>query len=336
MIRVVIAEDSPVVAEIVRAVLEQDPEFRVVGVARHGAEAVALTRTLRPDLVTMDIHMPVLDGIEATRAIMEEAPTPILVISSAVHEESTLAFRAIQAGAVDVIEKPLAPLQDQYARLDLVRRARMVSGITPIRRLRRRTGAVEEPVQLRTGHVLGIAASTGGPAALLAVLSALPREFPCPILVVQHIAHGFLHGLVDWLGGQVGMPVRVAERGEVVKPGAVVFAPEEHHMLLAPDRRIVLTRDPPIDGHRPSATALFESIAESCGRSAVGVVLTGMGRDGARGLLKLRESGGRALCQDEASSLIYGMPRAAIENGAAERAVGLDSMATEIVSTLRR
>ena len=335
MIRILVVDDSPVIVEIVKALLEQDPGLRVVAVAKNGVEAVALAKALKPDLITMDIRMPAMDGIEATQAIMEEVPTPILVLAAAVTEDTNLAFRAIQAGAVDVVEKPVAPLLDAYEDLELVQRARLVASVPTIRRPRRRP-VVDAGSGAQARGIVGLVASTGGPPALATVLGALPKDFHCPVLVVQHIAHGFLQGLVDWLGHQVGLRVRVAERGDTAQPGVVYFAPEDAHLVVGPEMSLRLLKDPPIDGHRPSGTVLLESMARTCAGQSLGVVLTGMGRDGAQGLLELRQNGGRTLCQDEPTSLIYGMPKAAMELGAAERAVPLEGIAREIVSVLRR
>jgi two-component system chemotaxis response regulator CheB len=335
VIRVLVVDDSAVVTEIVRSVLEQDPTLRVVAVAKNGVEAVALARTLKPDLVIMDIRMPVMDGIEATQAIMEDTPVPILILAASVADDTNLAFRAIQAGAVDVVEKPVAPMIDAYEGLELVQRARLVASVPTIRRLRRKPNVASGSGAHSRG-VVGLVASTGGPPALAAVLAGLPKDFHCPVLVVQHIAHGFLQGLVDWLSQQISLRVRIAERGDTAQPGVVYFAPEDAHLVIGPELNLRILKDPPVDGHRPSGTVLLQSMAESCASQALGIVLTGMGRDGAAGLLELRNRGGRTLCQDEATSLIYGMPKVAMELAAAERAVPLESIAHEIVATLRR
>ena len=334
MIRVLVVDDSPIVVEIVRAVLEQDADLRVIAVARNGAEAVALAKKLRPDIITMDIRMPVMDGIAATQAIMEDTPIPILVLAAAISNETSLAFRAIQAGAVDVVEKPVAPMTDAYAALQLVQRVRMVASVPLIRRMRRRPAP--EPEGGTATGVLAIAASTGGPPAIAAMLSALPADLGCPVLVVQHIARGFVQGLVEWLASQTRLSVRLAERGETARAGVVHVAPEDAHLEIGPRMQLRLQKDPPVDGHRPSATVLFQSLARECPSTSVGVLLTGMGRDGAEGLLQLRRAGGRTFCQDEATSLIWGMPRAAIELGAAERTLALEAMPHEVLTALRR
>lgn len=334
MIRVLVVDDSPLVVEILRAILERDPDLRVIASASNGVEAVALTRRLRPDLVTMDVRMPVMDGLQATQAIMAETPTPILVVAGSVADDTNLAFRAIEAGAIDVVEKPVAPLEDAYSALDLVQRARLVASVPTIRRPRR-ASPLATPGATSARGIVGIVASTGGPPALATVLGGLPADFPCPILIVQHIAHGFLGGLAEWMSQQVRLRVRVAERGEPARPGTAYFAPEDSHLVIDQDLVLRLLKDPPVDGHRPSGTVMLQSLARHAARQAVGVVLTGMGRDGAQGLLELRAAGGRTLCQDERTSLIFGMPRIALENGAAERAVRLEALAHDIVAALR-
>lgn len=334
MIRVIVADDSAVVADILTAVLEQDPEIRVVGRAKNGAEAVDLVKALRPDLLLLDVCMPVMDGIQATAAIMAACPVPILVVAASVNESTNVAFKAIQAGAVDVVEKPALTLTADYARLDLIRHVKLVSRVTPVRRGRAGLPLRCTPPPESADRVVAIAASTGGPPALAHVLGALGGGFPSPILVVQHISPGFLEGFVEWLGSVVPMPVCIAERGEEPEPGRVHLAPEGCHLGLDVRGRLVISRDPPRDGHRPSGTVLFESVAEACGPYGVGVLLTGMGRDGADGLKALRDAGGRTICQDEATSVIWGMPKAGVEVGAAERVLPLEAIPAGILAAL--
>jgi two-component system chemotaxis response regulator CheB len=335
MIRVVLADDSAVVRDIVRAILESDPEIEVAGTARNGREAVELAKTLRPDVLLMDVRMPIMDGIEATSAIMAEAAVPILVLSAGVLEDTNVAFRAVQAGAIDVVQKPRGTLSGDYRTLeaDLVRRVKLVARVPPIRRGRRRP-VPADPAAVAADRLVVLGASTGGPPALASVLGAFSADFPAPLLAVQHISPGFLAGFVEWLDSVVPPRVVVAEHGVAPRSGTVHFAPEEHHLELAADGRLVLTRSEPRDGHRPSATVLFESAARVLGRRAVGVLLTGMGRDGAEGLRVLREAGARTICQDEATSVVFGMPAAAIELGAAEIVAPVERIGHEIARAL--
>jgi two-component system chemotaxis response regulator CheB len=341
VIRVLIAEDSAFVTDLLSALLGADPEVVVVGRARNGREAVELTRRLHPDVVTMDVRMPVLDGIQATEAIMAEAPTPILIVSAAVDEEGTdTAFDAIRAGAMDVVEKPRGAFSRDYAAMgaDLLRRVKTVSKVRAVRRPRR-ARRDEAPAPIPAGYVRGrivaIAASTGGPGAVSHILGHLPQRFPWPILVVQHIAPGFQEGFVRWLDTQTELDVRTAEHGEWPRPGTVYFSSEGHHLGLDGGGRIILDPAGPVDGHRPSATYLFQSVARSYGAQGIGVILTGMGEDGVRGLLELRREGGWTIAQDEETCAVYGMPRAAVEVGAVDRALPLERIPWAILGTGR-
>ena len=331
MIRVLLVDDSAVVRSILKEVLETDAEIRVVGEARNGAQAVELTESLRPDILLMDLRMPVMDGIEATGEIMARAPVPILVLSAGVHEDTNVAFRAVQAGAIDVVQKPMGTLAEDYRNesLDLIRRVKLVARVPPIRRARRKPQPIEA-MPPAAGRLVVLGASTGGPPALATILGAFPADFPAPVLAVQHITPGFLEGFVEWLDSVVPPKVVVAQRDSVPQPGVVHFAPEGRHLELGADGRLVLTKDPPRDGHRPSVTVLFESAAKTLGARAVGVLLTGMGRDGAEGLRALREAGARTICQDEETSVVFGMPAVAIELGAAEVVAPVERIAEEI------
>ncbi len=333
MIRIVVIDDSPLTVEMLRGLFDAEPDMCVVGAAAHGAAGLALARSLRPDLVTMDIRMPVMDGIAATCAIMEEAPCPVLVVADAVKEDTGLAFRAIQAGAIDAVDKPILGPAGETSRRELVRHARLVASVPPLRRARRPVAAATSLAA--EARVIAIAASTGGPPALAHVLGAFARETPLVFVVVQHIAPGFLSGFVDWLSGEIRLDVRVARQGDELRAGTAWFAPEGHHVLVGPDRRLALSTEPPRDGHRPSATTLFESVARACGSAATGVLLTGVGRDGAQGLAALRAAGARTICQDAATSVVHGMPQAAIELGAAEKVLPLEAIAAEIASIRR-
>lgn len=339
-IRVLVVDDSLVAREMLKHVLGSDPSIEVVGTATDGVEAVELTATLRPDLVTMDIHMPRMGGIEATERIMAYTPTPVLVVSSSVYGEGVgRAFDALACGALDVVLKP-APRDwadlDRIAR-DLVRRVQVLSRVRVITHVRgRRAGrhAAAAHVERRSGFLVAIGASTGGPSALREVLGGLPADTPAPVLVTQHIADGFIPGLVEWLNAACALSVRVAEDGRALEPGVAYFAPTGRDLLT--DGGAVRLADPsPGQIHAPSADVLFESVARSCGHDAVGVLLTGMGSDGARGLGALRAAGAATIAQDEATSVVFGMPRSAIEIGAAERVLPLGDIAdavTELVA----
>lgn len=338
-IRVLIVDDSPVVSELLAAILESDPGIEIAGRARNGRDGVELCRRLRPDVVTMDIRMPVMDGFQATEIIMMECPTPILVVSASLGDgDLDICFNAIRAGAMDVVEKPRRTFSKEYvaAARDIIGRVKIVSKIRPIRRnpgfqgevRRRRVAALSSPVP---GRVVTLAASTGGPAALAQILGGLPTSFPWPVLAVQHIAPGFLEGFAHWLDSQTPLEVRTACPGQRPRAGCVYLPSEGNHLGMDAGGRLVLDPSAAVDGHRPSATYLFRSVARSYGPRAIGVLLTGMGRDGAQGLLELRRTGAVTLAQDEETSLIFGMPRAAMEAGAVGRFLPLDEIAEEIL-----
>ena len=335
-IRVLIVDDSSMARSLLRSYYEHDGEFDIVGEARHGREATEMVRLLRPDLVTMDLEMPVMGGLDAIEEIMGHRPVPILVVSSVA--DAGNAYAAVARGAVDVTGKP-SPVADDVA--EFIAKSKQVAGvpvITHIRSLRVTRPAEPAPPALaatRCGEqVFAIAASTGGPQALARILGALPAEFSCPVLIAQHISDGFAAGMAEWLSSVARRPVRLARGGEALTPGSVLISPSESHMTVSP-AGIVLRPRLPDDLYRPSCDALLSSVAASFGRRAVGIVLTGMGSDGVRGLEQIRQAGGQAIVQDEGSSVVFGMNRVAIESGLAHRILPLDAIAGAMLEMTR-
>jgi len=326
MIRVVVAEDSTTARALLVEIFSAEPDFTVVGEAADGTQAVALTRKLRPDLVTMDVRMPHMDGLEATRRIMIEMPTPIVVVSATLGDDDVAAsMRAIRAGALSALAKPPGPGAPDFevARQRFLATVRALSSVKVVgHRLRTltkhwtlpRNGRASPGINLRAS-IVALAASTGGPGALRSVLDALPYDFPVPVVLVQHLSPGFMPGFAAWLGTTCRLPVRVAAEGDILLRGTVYIAPEDRHLTITTTGQVRESSDPPVDGFRPSASVLFESIANVYGRSAVCAILTGMGRDGVHGLRRIRELGGRIIAQDEQTSSVFGMPGAAIEEG---------------------
>jgi two-component system chemotaxis response regulator CheB len=299
-------------------VLERDHELEVIAVCATAEEAIARLPTLKPDLVTMDLELPGMSGVEAIEQIMSAFPVPILVLSGHVQHRSDRALLALAAGALDAIPKEgldPADLDGSLARA-LRHRAKVLSGVKVIRHPRARLRQRRSPdVGSRTASVIGICASTGGPPALVAVLADLPAAFAIPILVVQHMSRGFIDGFARWLDTEVLLPVRLAEPGARVAPG-IWIAPEGAHLVVDPTGKLALdTTSPGL--HRPSGDVLLKSLAASYGRNAVAVVLTGMGRDGAEGLAEVGRAGGLTIAQDEETSAVFGMPRAAAERAEA-------------------
>jgi two-component system chemotaxis response regulator CheB len=328
VIRVLVVEDSVTMRHHLRVSLAADPQLVVVGEAVDGAQAVELCGRLRPDVVTMDMMLPTMSGLAATEHIMADFPTPILVVSSADRQELFSTYNALAAGAVDVMEKPRGDASDAGWGTRLCAAVRLVSRIRVITHPRARLG---RPVQMPVAaappapapealQVVALGASTGGPGALTEVLRALPPGFRTPVLCVQHIAASepFAEAFSDWLAGQSGRRVSYAVDGMIVHglTGRVVLAPPDRHIEVR-DGRLRLSDAPPRHSCRPSVDVLFDSVADEYGPAAAGCLLTGMGRDGAEGLLRMRARGAVTFAQDEASSIVYGMPREAALIGAA-------------------
>jgi two-component system chemotaxis response regulator CheB len=306
---------------VLERALAHGGDVEVVGVCTTAEEAIAALPSLRPDLLTLDIELPGMSGLEAIEQVMAGQPLPILVISAHTTRGSETAAAALAAGALETVPKDDLDLVDPDGgsaaslreRVKLLSRARVIRH--PRARLNGSGKRARPEAAAGRASVIALCASTGGPQALSSVLGSLPAEFPLPILVVQHIAAGFTEGLARWLDASVPPPVRVAEDGAHATAG-VWIAPEDAHLLLGPRGRLSLEHETIVGYHRPSADVLLHSLAEQVGAEAVGVVLTGMGKDGAEGVEKLRRAGGLAIAQDEASSAIYGMPKAAAERGA--------------------
>jgi two-component system, chemotaxis family, protein-glutamate methylesterase/glutaminase len=316
--RVVICEDSRTYTRALARVLEHGGEVEVVGAFETAEATIAALPRLKPQLVTMDIELPGMSGLQAVERIMSAQPVPIVVLSSHVGPSSTATASALAAGALDALRKEDVDLRDPGGaaaaalrhRIKVLSVARVIKhprgGLPPRRRSSSRTS--------RTAAAIGVVASTGGPQALAALLGAIPGSFPIPILLVQHMAAGFIEGFATWLDGAIDLPVRLGSHGTRAERGVWV-APEGAHLVLAAHGRLGLDRETVAGAHKPSGDVLLRSLAAVAGRNAVAVVLTGMGRDGAEGLADVATGGGITIAQDEATSAIFGMPRAAAERG---------------------
>ncbi len=341
--RVLVAEDSVVCREMLVALLQSANGLQVVGTARNGAEAVRLVRRLKPDVVAMDVFMPEVDGLEATRQIMSEMPCPIVMVSSRLSgNEQGLTFDALQAGALSILHKPTADDPPELHEA-LISEIILMSEVKVVRRWNRsvqRNGqhvhwSTPRPAQ-RTGkskiQLVAMAASTGGPGALATILGGLPADFPVPILVVQHVTTGFGEGLVRWLDQQTPLKVRLGQSASEPTAGEVLVAPDHCHMGVNQMGLISLSKKHARDTSCPSANHLFHSVAQIYGATAIGVILTGMGSDGADGLHAMRELGAFTLAQDKETSVVFGMPAVAIELGAAAQVEPIGRIAGVLVS----
>ena len=320
LIRVLLVDDSPLVLTVLSRMLGQSPDIHIVGQARNGQEALELIPQIKPDVICTDYQMPIMDGLEFTKAVMAKYPCPILVISSVVGADNKdNVFALLEAGAVDVFPKPSGGLgPDDEAAQQIISKIKILSGVVVFKRFSRGTStpaAIAPSMNSTSARVVAIGASTGGPAALYEVLTQLPASFAFPVLCVQHISQGFLQGLVDWLDAHCQVQVKIARSGEMPLPGTVYFPEEESHLTVDSKGRLVSSHLPAVGGHRPSATILFNSVAEYFGDSAVAILLTGMGNDGAEGITKIAKEGGVTFAQNEASCVVFGMPKQAIESG---------------------
>ena len=364
-IKVLLVEDSPVALNILQRLLKSCPEIAVVGTASNGKEALGLIPKLNPEVICTDLTMKGMDGLELTQQVMAKYPRPILVISNSVQKYDTKnVFKLLQAGALDVFPKPKTGLESDYGKVkeQLLDKIKVISGVSVFTKPLRQTvassintklsstqtvstsQAIKKISEQEKGNtiaylkatqdiapfpvkVVAIGVSTGGPRALNQVISPLPKNFPVPIICTQHISPGFLEGLVNWLDRESKLRIKIAQKGEYPRPGTVYFAPENSHLQLTSQGQFIHTSTEAVDGHCPSATVMFQSVAKFYGRKSLGILLTGMGRDGATGMKAIAEIGGMTIAQDEKSCIVFGMPKAAIEIGAAKHILPLQEIA---------
>jgi len=343
-VRVLVVEDSASSRELLVRLINADPRLQVAGTAVDGEEAVRAAAELAPDVITMDIHLPLLDGFGATRRIMEICPTRIVMVTAtSIPHEVAHSFEALESGALTVLPKPLGPAHPEFAAMrdELLRTIALMAEVAVVRRwpptASARAVAVPRAVPTH-GEVklVAIGASTGGPLALQAILSRLQPHFGVPVVVVQHISSGFTPGLVEWLSRSSALPVRLAAHDERAQSGVVYIAPDGAHTTLRADGRIVLSAGPAENGFRPAVSCLFRSAAHSHGPHAVGVLLTGMGQDGARELKTMQEAGAFTIVQDRASAVIYGMPGEALRLGAASQVLSPEAIAATLNRLVKR
>ena len=336
LIKLLIVEDSPVVQEFLSHIFSSDSGIKVVGIARNGEEALEAALCKRPDVITMDIHMPKLNGFEATRKIMETQPVPIVIVSgSSTIKEVSNAFKAVEAGAVAIAARPRGighPDYEKTAR-ELIQTVKLMSEVKVVKRLphvRKVTVPFAPPLGVTTApreiQVVAIGASTGGPVVLKTILSGLTKKFPVPILIAQHIASGFVEGFTQWLSESSGFPVHVAADGELLLPGHAYSAPEGYHFMVNYGNRIALKKSENTDSLSPLISYLFESTAKVFGSGAIGILLTGMGKDGAEGLKFMKERGAITIAQNETTSVVFGMPKEAIALDAATHVLSPDQI----------
>ncbi len=346
-VRVMVVEDSLVVRQLLVHIIASDPRLVVAAAVSSAEEALQEIGRVQPDVVSMDIRLPGMDGLEATRRIMSDHPTPIVVIADSIEDSSLkISMNALRAGALTVVEKPVGLSSSGYAAIaSTICTQLYIMSQVPVVRQRsfapwRETNASSAPKRepdqgsVRPS-IMGIAASTGGPPALAKVLGALPKDFPLPILLVQHMGAPFMEGFAAWLNGLMPLDVRIAQDQEIPAPGRVYVAPGDRHLLLSSAGTLKVSAEAPLDNQRPSATLLFQSMARTLGRRGLGVILTGMGEDGAQGLVEMRQAGGYGVAEDESTAVVYGMPAAAARMGGVNVSLPLDLIAPRILRLAR-
>ncbi len=348
MKRILIVDDVKTSYLMMKILLDGENDFEIVGWSKNGQEAVRMARELQPDLISMDLEMPKMNGLEATRTIMANNPTPIAIVSSHANNfEKNLTYNALNEGALAVVAKPGLPVSPNYEILSkqLLKSLRSIVKlkiVKPLTVVQHKKSTLKSTVtakfQNRHYRLIALGCSAGGPNALLILLDALPKNLPVPIVIVQHISVGFLEGLVNWLQNNVSISLKIAVNGEVLKSGVVYFAPDNMHLIIQRglSQQLISRLDDtePKNGFKPSVTVLFDSIAKNCAKDSINGILTGMGKDGGDGLLAVRNSEGKTFTQDEASALVYGMPRYAIDIGAVEDVVKLENMAEYLCKLL--
>ncbi len=347
IIRVVLVEDSRVISELLTAIIQDDPRFEIVASYAMAEEAIARLESDQPNVISMDIRLPGMNGLEATQTILRRYPVPIVICSASAIEDKFLSINALHAGALSVVEKPVGPAQKNFGELrdKYLTQLAIMSGVHVIKQRagQRRDSLtlgsalkpeikIEKPTKSTgTWTCVGIVASTGGPFALAALLKQLPSDFPLPILLVQHMVPSFIEGFVSWLTTVSSIPAKFAENGEIPKKGNIYLPPAEHHLILSKNG-MSLTQTPPISYQRPSGTVLFRSMADVLGSQAIGVLLTGMGEDGAEGLAAIHKANGHTIAEDETTAVVYGMPKAAVQLGAVHDLLPLTAISQRLIA----
>lgn len=347
-VTVLVVDDSALCRQLIIDALSKDPQLEVIGTAGTGQEAIEKTALLHPNVITMDVDMPVMDGLTATERIMGEHPTPILVLTADPRREAPeLTHRALEVGALALQVKPALDAGPEA--WNLAREVRLLAGVKVIRHLRGpsarkasarpapATSSPQDAVAFSASPVglVAIASSTGGPQVVHKLLSELPGDFPAPIVLVQHINAAFAESLAGWLAASSRLKIKVARDGDALTPGVVLIAPPNQHMVIPQRGRVVLRPGEARDGHMPSATTLLESAAKAYGKRAVGVILTGMGSDGADGMLAVKQAGGHTVAQNQESCVVFGMPGAAIAKEAVEHVVHGDDVSAVLLKLVR-
>ena len=341
-IRVVIADDSLIAREVIKKILETDAHIKVVGVAKNGKEAVKMVAALKPDIVTLDLRMPVMDGFKAIEEIMAFNPTPILIITAtAFDKKKEIVFEALALGALDIVDKPSPEMWGDFSRVggELIRKIKTLSMVPVVTHLKgkdKKLKRIVVPENIERFRIIAIGASTGGPQAILRILSRFSEDFPAGIVIVQHIAAGFIEKMVEWLDKKCKISVQLAKQGQKIISGQALVAPDGTHSIVEENGLIRLIETSPVNGHRPSIDVLFSSVSSVYGADSIGIILSGMGRDGVEGMRQIKSASGKTIAQDEDSCVVFGMPKVTIDSVGVDKVISLDLIPNEIISILSK
>jgi len=344
---VLVVDDSALMRKVISDMLNEDPEIEVVGTARDGYDAIKKIMELKPDVVTLDLEMPRLDGLNTLGYIMSETPLPVIMLSSYTREGAEATLKALDYGAFDFVPKPSGPISLDIRKVkeELIKKIKAAykADLSRLKFLLPREGKrvkrVEKPAPTKVKIAVAIGSSTGGPRALQEVIPKLPSDIKAGILIVQHMPPGFTKSLAERLDSLSSISVKEAVEGDLLKEGLALIAPGDYHMIVSRsgyDVKIGLNQDPPVWGVRPSVDVMMLSVAEIFRGKTVGVILTGMGRDGARGMRKIKEYGGITIAEDKSTCVVFGMPKAAIDEGAADIVVPVNRIAEEIIKAVKK
>lgn len=352
-IRVLVVDDSAFMRKVISDIINNDPELEVVGRARDGLDALKKIKELRPDVVTMDVEMPGMDGLSALAKVMEEYPVPIIMLSSLTKSGAEQTVKALSLGAVDFIPKPSGQISLDIDKVkdEIISKIKIAAGTKKkLKNFYNISQYIEDKatksnknidLKKSLNNIVAIGTSTGGPKALHQVIPKLPGSINAAILVVQHMPPGFTKSLAERLDSISQIRVKEAENNEIIVPGCAYIAPGDYHLtvnsrLVSGTKQLYISLDktPPYGGHRPSVDVMFNSVANEFWSRIIGVIMTGMGRDGAEGLAKIKDQGGFTIAEDKSSCIVYGMPRAAVETGKVDKVVPLQNISEEIIRLL--
>ena len=348
MIKVLIVDDSVFMRKLLSDLFAGEADFSVIDTARNGKDAIDKARRLKPDLITLDVEMPVVDGIKALEIIMSECPTPVVMISSLTQAGAVATLRALELGAVDFVAKTAGPISNVVEiRAEILAKCRAAVRANVVQLAKKQTASTVQGLKqaylpsggLTEERIIAIGTSTGGPRALQEVITKIPANIPCGIVIVQHMPPGFTKSLAERLNSLSSVTVKEAEHNDVVRPGLVLIAPGDYHMLLEREGGKVvvkLNQNPPIGGHRPAVDPLLESVARIFGSKAIGVILTGMGHDGTKGIQAIKRQNGQTIAEDQSTAVVFGMPKSAIEAGVVDKVAPITGITAEILKALSK